>query len=43
MSENKETLVVKQVSDKVSRKVLCYSEALMMVEFCFKQGGVGEP
>lgn len=31
------------VDDKVCRKILCYGEQLMMVEYRFCKGGVGQP
>jgi quercetin dioxygenase-like cupin family protein len=33
----------KQLNEKTSRKILTYSEDLMLVEFCFKKGGIGQP
>lgn len=32
-----------QVSDKSTRRVLIHGEKMMLVEFRFKQGGIGEP
>ncbi len=31
------------LDDKVSRKVLLHQNAMMLVEFTFKKGGVGQP
>ena len=38
---NKEN-VLKQVNEKLSRKVLSYGGSLLMVETHFKKGGIGE-
>jgi quercetin dioxygenase-like cupin family protein len=32
-----------QLNDKATRKILSYGNSLMLVEFCFQKGGVGEP
>lgn len=38
----KEEALVKQLNDKCSRRILVYSDAIMLVEFRFKKGGIGE-
>ncbi len=40
---NNTKLPLVQLSDKTTRRVISYGEDLMMVEFGFKKGGVGEP
>jgi len=32
-----------QIGEKVKRRILCHGPELMLVEFCFAKGGVGEP
>lgn len=39
---SKENTVVKQLNEKCTRSILVYSDAIMLVEFRFKKGGVGE-
>lgn len=41
MSENKLPYV--QLDEKTTRRVLTYGEGLMLVEFVFQKGGVGQP
>ncbi|HWR39874.1 MAG TPA: cupin domain-containing protein [Patescibacteria group bacterium] len=36
-------VLVLQLNDKCTRRVLNYGPELMLVEFCFQKGGVGEP
>lgn len=36
-------VIFKQLNEKTTRTVLTYGDSLMLVEFCFKKGGVGEP
>ncbi|WP_371372688.1 cupin domain-containing protein [Sporomusa aerivorans] len=36
-------LPYKQLDEKTTRRVLSYGQDLMLVEFVFKQGGVGTP
>ena len=38
-----ETIPYKQTGEKVKRRVLCHGPELMLVEFCFAKGGIGEP
>ncbi|HAK74917.1 MAG TPA: pectin degradation protein [Sporomusaceae bacterium] len=38
----KENAMIKQLNEKCSRSILVYSDAIMLVEFRFKKGGVGE-
>lgn len=33
----------KVLNDKTTRRVLCPGPELMLVEFCFAKGGIGEP
>lgn len=40
---NNTNLPLVQLSDKTTRRVISYGQELMMVEFGFKKGGVGEP
>jgi quercetin dioxygenase-like cupin family protein len=40
---SKDDVAVKQLNDKTTRRVLCHGGELMLVEFCFQKGGVGEP
>lgn len=38
-----EKVNLKQLEEKVARKILVNGESLMMVEVYFKKGGIGEP